>query len=303
MKAFTKSFACLVFFFFWLIPLRGESNPLFWQATKDGKSIYLLGTIHIGSDDLYPLPDVVYDALDEAEALFVEVDIRDLDTSAVMTLMDDMSSMPDASLFDLLDSETWFSLDQILDKYQIQLVKMDHKQPWYFVYLLSGLPASRGDYDPELGVDIYVMDLADRKDVPVCSLETMEYQLSMFADWSLPNQVSLLKETLEDGDASMDALTGIHDAWKEGDAVALMDQEENSAGNGELTKAFFERIIDQRNHGMLQTLLKKMERIDTAFVAVGAMHMIGEQGLVTLLRENGYTVSQLSGKKEEVAHD
>jgi len=303
MSTALKKLLGVLFIFYWLCPVYGASNPLFWKASKGEKTFYLLGTIHIGSDELYPLPESIHDALDMAQALFVEVDIRSLDKDAVAKKISELSDMSEQSLFELLDSETWFSLDNVLDKYQLQLVKMDHMQPWYFMYLLSGLPASRGAFDPELGVDLYLMDLADRKHVPVVSLETLEYQLKMFADWSLDDQVTLLEEALKSNDESMESLTQLHDAWRDGDEAALLEQEMSPSEAGGIMTQFWERIVDERNHSMFTYLLDDTAEFKTAFIAVGAMHMIGDEGLVQLLENEGYTITLLTEKKEEVTHD
>jgi len=303
MKSFYRNIICVLVFLGCYVSAFGASTPLFWKAEKEGKTIYLMGTIHIGSDDLYPLPDVVYDAMEESQTLFVEVDLRGLDKAALGETISSLSFMPDASLFDLLDSDTWFALDKVLDKYQLQLIQLDHLQPWYFVYLLSGLPAARGDYDPELGVDLYLMDLADREDVSVVSLETLDFQLKMFSDWSLEDQIELLEGSLTEDDVSMDSLTALHDAWKDGDEAAIISQEEASEGASEIMDAFWTKLIDERNHSMLESILKEMKTLDTAFVAVGAMHMVGDHGLAALLREDGFTVALLSGNTGEVTHD
>lgn len=300
MNAFLKKTLLWLFSLLVFVPLWGASTPLFWKASKDGQSIYLLGTIHIGSDDLYPLPEVIRTKLGSAQALYVELDIAKIDREKVQAQIDELAALPEGkTLFELLDSDTWFGLDKQLNEFQIQLLREDGKQPWYFIYLLSSIPSSRGEYDPELGIDVYIMDLARRKEVPVIPLETLERQLAVFANWPMEKQIAMLKELLSSESSSYDSIKALHDAWRDGDEAGLLAQEDAATADNEALKAFYKRLVDDRNATMLQTLLEKSSGQTDVFVAVGALHMIGDTGLVEALKKAGYQVEfVLTGRED-----
>ena len=120
-------------------------------------------------------------------------------------------------------------------------------------------------------------------------LESFQEQIDVFDKMDLTTQIALLKSTLDnlaDMDKLMDETIEVYLSRDLNSILALNDKylsfiDETSA------KIFTERLITSRNHRMVERMLPLLEKGD-AFVAVGTLHLAGEQGIINLLRQQGY---------------
>jgi uncharacterized protein YbaP (TraB family) len=123
-------------------------------------------------------------------------------------------------------------------------------------------------------------------------LETMDSQLSLFADATDEEQLALLTLTLKQGDKLKDMIKRLQTAYLSGDPDALqkiMDEESDMG-----TKSLTQKLLDDRNVTMAARLDEYLKGKEPAFVVVGAAHIIGDKGLAKLLRDKGYKVEQVT---------
>lgn len=288
----------------WLVNgLWGQRMLPLWTASRDGGTdIYLLGSIHVGDDTMFPLDPAIEAAFDASASIAVELDIDIVDAVALQEDMRQRARLPEGeSLFELLPSDVWFGADRELNKYKVQLVNYDDVRPWFVIWLVSSMSYADTDYDPDKGIDRYFINKAKREEKPVMALETVEEQIDAFSGGSLEEQVQLLEGTVAQMDAQEMSPDDVMDAWESGDTEALANllipapgQEENAG-----VAAFWRRLLDERNVRMAE----RVEAIDARqeeplLMIVGAMHMVGPEGVVALLRERGYTVEQVAATEE-----
>ena len=140
------------------------------------------------------------------------------------------------------------------------------------------------------------------KQIEVRDVESAELQYSLLASFSDELNLLLIENTLDNLDEYGEEVQELYDAWLKGNyeelAAVLEDEEDES--ETELTEAqialledYNDKMLTQRNLGMRDKAVEWLKAGDKVFFAVGAAHLIGEDGLVELLRAEGYTVEQL----------
>jgi hypothetical protein len=147
----------------------------------------------------------------------------------------------------------------------------------------------RAGFDPELGLDKHFYDLAQREGKMVQGLETIEFQISRFDGMMPAEQERLLAQTLKSIDTEIAGTRALADAWRGGDApaverIVLQDLKEDPQ--------MYKRLLVDRNRTWLPKLEALFSRRGRAFVVVGAAHLVGPDGLLSLFRGRGYTLEQ-----------
>lgn len=288
-------------------PAAAPRKLFFWKAKKGSDIVYLLGTIHTAPPSLYPLPKEIERAFDESKCLVVEVDIskRKVDPARIETLVATSGKYtPPDKLSKHLSPGTKRVFDAYLNWAGESWEMYDQYKPWYVRELIGASVPRRGDLSKlrkGLGIDMHFLAKAAAKKKPVDEFETVEFQLGL--DSKLADdvqdkllQVSLLE--LKDTDAMM---AGIFDAWKSGDPQKMERTAVHvSADNPELLP-FTKALLDNRNVGMaakIEPFLKT--KGSPLFIAVGSAHMVGETGLVSLLKKKGFEVEQVNAEPQDV---
>jgi uncharacterized protein YbaP (TraB family) len=158
--------------------------------------------------------------------------------------------------------------------------------------LLSSAGLARAGVSPASGVENQLLRraVADRK--PVEGLETVAFQLALFAGGSEADQLQMLDRSLADFDALPAQLQAIERAWRQGDPQALEALLQRLAP--ERSRPLQQRFLTRRNAAWLPRILELLRRRDDTLVVVGALHLIGEQGLVAMLRRRRLQVEPLS---------
>ncbi|MBX9692941.1 MAG: TraB/GumN family protein, partial [Cyanobacteria bacterium] len=264
--------------------------------------VYLLGTIHGAIGKFYPLPGVVDRAFDEAKHLVVEVDITTVDPSSVSGLVTRLAHYtPPDKLSRHLSPETKKVFEEYLKWSGETWAMYEQFKPWYVARLASNSKRwVAEDFKSSLGLDLYFIGRANELKKNVLDLETAELQIKCFADISDKAQDKVLQSTLQGLTGSDSLIKGFLDAWKTGDVDKMQ-----KLSCADLTKypelaEYDKGMLDDRNVGMANRILEFLERRPGPyFVAVGSAHMVGKNGLVSLLKAKGFDVQQQYDVPEE----
>ena len=257
---------------------------LLWEVGRAGQpASYLFGTIHSEDPAVLALPAPVLKAFDAAHSVVLET-LLDLDamlySSQVMLLgegrlLSEITGMP---LFE--------QTARAIRTRGIPELVLNRMKPWAAAVTLS-MPA------PETGevLDMRLYQRALQAGKPVFGLETIREQLAIFDDMPEREQLVLLQDAVENFPEIDNLHRELLDAWLERDLDALMaiNLETMQAGDRELAAEFQDRLIVSRNRLMAERLQAYLQEGDV-FVAVGALHLPGETGLLNLLQQHGYTV-------------
>jgi uncharacterized protein YbaP (TraB family) len=248
--------------------------------------------MHLATADIYPLRDTIMQAFASADKLVVELDVTGSNQLAIQQRMLERGMYPAGkSLRDELSPGTWEVLAERLEANGMPPELMQGMKPGLVVTALSTVEMMKLGLDPQLGVDRYFLERA-RDSKPIVELETVDQQLNVLLDFPKPDlivQQSLGQ--LADLDRILDELV---DVWKRGDAPALgklLIEDELSEHPEYL--ALHQRMFDDRNRQMAERILAMQRQGGTYFVVVGAGHLVGDVGIITLLREQGQAPRQI----------
>lgn len=267
--------------------------PLLWKVSDHDNTLWLLGAFHLLKDSDYPLSPDIARAFFEAEKLVFELAPEELDGPHTQARFLASALFSDGrTLADVLPPVTREKLARLLAGQGGSIDSVAGYQPWFVnLSLVLGLAHSMG-YQPDLGVDRFLMMQAARAGKPVGGLETLEVQLAALAGSPMEEQVRALQEHLDAPEQMPVRLDELHQAWRAGD-LARLEQLTRLEMMRETPETY--RIVNvERNDAWLERL-DAMLRHDAgdALVVVGALHLLGADGLVERLAALGYQVERV----------
>lgn len=267
-------------------------NSLFWKVT--GKNLkdpsYLFGTFHLMGSEYVDSLTVVMDAFGKAKTLAGEMV---LDESLSMRLMQE-AIMRDTTLHDLLTDDVYESTASWLKELTgMDLGMLNKFNPSMIQMLITAMAQQKIGGKATTPMDLYFQNLA-KADKKVEGLETFEDQINvLFRNTSYRAQANHLAEFVSKRDSSEYMILKMNKMYRDQDLEGLMDMFFKS----NYSTAEGDALLDSRNKKWMERLPELFAEQST-FVAVGALHLPGKNGLVSLLRGQGYTVEPLNmGKR------
>ncbi len=262
-------------------------RALFWEIKKDSQpSGYLLGTIHSEDPRVLDFSEDFIDRLSSNKVFAMEL-VPDI--SMLERLKDYMYYPSEKSLESVIGIERYRALEAALSSYQVPTGLIGRMKPWAAMMTLSTPPPKTGFF-----MDLSLSLRASGSGLKVVGLETLEQQLSFLEDMPLAMQLSLLDQAIAESGKVIEVHEEMVNAYLENNLVSLqaLSDEQLKAVGESASDYFIESGIHARNHRMAESLLHQLEN-KTVFVAVGALHLPGEQGLINILRQHGYVLSPL----------
>ena len=268
-----------------------DGKTFLWQIDTGKARMYMLGSIHFGVPEMYPLPRVMESAFDESDVLVVEMDSLNADQQKMAELVSANGLYQDGStLQDHLTPSTWRDLKQASANMGVDVKLFLNQKPWLVSLSLSVAMIQRLGLRQDLGLDYYFLNRASRLSKRIVELEGMQYQLELFNQLSAAEQEVMLQQALADlgqGQAFVDEMLA---AWNGGDTKAMEALFNEGLVDDEVGKKFNQIIMIDRNYRMVEKMVKMLQIPGTYFVVVGAGHLVGDEGLVQLMSARGYTV-------------
>lgn len=262
----------------------GESGLLWRVEGAAARPSYLFGTIHSDDPRVNRLPRAVEQALDESDSFTMEVL---LDEKVLLELMAVSMLPPEQSLADFLDAALYRKTVAAMAKHGYPEPAVERLKPWVVLTTLS-TPQPRGG---EI-LDLVLFSRADSLGKRVYGLESVAEQVSVLDQLPLDDQIEALRDTLAHLDELEGLFSELYEAYLARDLdrlVALSDQH-MYMGDRETGEALMEQLVDVRNRRMVERMQPQL-RDGGAFIAIGALHLPGEQGLIQLLRRQGLKVT------------
>jgi uncharacterized protein YbaP (TraB family) len=265
-----------------------QEKGLLWQIDKTGLTpSYLFGTIHSDDPRVTKLPPVVRSRFEQADSVTIEVALT---FSTAMKSLFSMYLKPGETLDKLIDKKKYEELVKVLIDYGVPEEATKRLKPLVTLIILSSPKSTTGQF-----LDLQLYQQAQALDKPVFGLETAEEQLALFDFLSLEEQVTLLKGSLKELAEIPAVLEKLHELYLQRDLSGLLKLNEESIkmdNHKELVEKFMKRLIVDRNLVMVERMQARLQE-GNAFIAVGALHLPGKQGLLKLLEARGYRVSVL----------
>lgn len=281
-----------------------NGQGIFWKIERQGlKPSYLLGTMHVTDPRVLTMPKGAREAAAAADVVVIESDeILDEQKAAASLLMHpELTMFTDGkSVKDHLDQAGLEKLDAGLKQRGLALGAVAKMKPWILASFVA-LPAcemSRKAAGASF-LDKQIAEDAVKAGKPIAGLETLVEQLEAMADLPVDFHFKALIETIALGDKMEDVIETMTELYLAGDIGMTMPMLKAvapaQAGEDESAYAAFEtRIVRDRNLVMADGSKKHLDK-GNAFIAVGALHLPGDEGLVELIRKLGYTVTRVDG--------
>lgn len=271
---------------------RAADRHCLWKVQGANTTVYLLGSIHLLKKQQYPLPAAMEEAFTRAQVVAFETDIDVMeDPKRTETLLAKAKLPQGQTLADQLSKETYAKLAAHLKEAGVPggTLAFDGFRPWFVAMGLLALELPALGLDPKYGVDKHYFGRAREAGKTILPLETVEFQLNLFADLSKADEQALLESTLKDIKNVRKMLDELVGAWQKGDATQL-DQLLNQALAEE--PRLYRRLVTDRNQRWIEEIEKLLRGDKPALVIVGAAHLIGKDSVVELLQKKGFKVVQ-----------
>ncbi len=275
--------------------------PLLWKVSDADNALYLLGSFHMLRPGDYPLSKDVDAAFDDAEALAFELSPEELLSPQLGAAMGQAalrtdgkplnSELPDATIAKL---DAWMAANgKELKKMGVPAEAFQMFEPWFVGMTISIVEMGKQGLDPALGLDMHLIGRAGKASKPTSGLEKGSEQIAVFDGMSNAEQRQMLEESLNDAVDAKAEIEKLHAAWRRGDQDALWNG--MAADMRREYPQLYRRINVARNDAWVPKLQRMLdgEAEDDTLVVVGALHLLGDDGVVQKLRAKGYKVERV----------
>lgn len=279
---------------FLIFSLHLEAKSLLYKVSSEGSTVYILGSIHLAKPELYPLAKEIESAYTRSDVLVLELDPSSPESvqSIQGTMMRAGIYPPGHSLKSELSAYTYNLLQQYAHKAQIQTAVLEQMRPWVVMLQLSVMEMMRLGYSPELGIDQHFLKRYKEDGKELYELETAQEQMALLSKDDKKFQDMLLRYTLESMHEMEPMLEEMFQGWKRGDDKAFDRIMTMSLKSDPALDAIYDALITKRNYKMTEQINDFLKTKKDYFVVVGAGHVVGEEGIVALLKRQGYTPVQ-----------
>lgn len=267
------------------------ADPSLWHIEDEDSDVYIFGTVHILRPEVEWQTDEVMSAFESADTVYFEAPVNDPAEAAGMqrVLMANALNPAGTTLSSLVSAEAWSQIQAFAPRVGVTAAQLEPLRPWLATIQLGVGFIMISGYDPQSGVEATLWPLASEAGKTLAYFETVEEQIGFFANLPTEIEVSLLEQTVADFEAAPDQLDNLVTAWVEGDQAMI-----DSVMNGQMrddAPEVHDIIIVQRNQRWVGQIEEILDGSGTVFIAVGSGHLPGEEGVISLLRERGITVT------------
>ena len=270
-------------------PAQRFDQGLLWRIERPGIApSYAFGTIHIDDERVLKLPLAVTRALARSRSFTMEMRT---DETAHGKFRRASRLEKGGDLATLLGSELYGRVAETMRDRGFPDSATRRLKPWSVLLALL-LPRER----PVVILDYALYQIAQEQKKPVFALETVEEQIETFDAMPMDVQIGLLRSVVRHEDEIPDMTKALIQAYLDRDLQRMWDINARVTGldpnTEDLNDVFLERVLYSRNARMTQTILPRLED-GGAFVAVGALHLYGERGILARLQQQGYRITRL----------
>jgi uncharacterized protein YbaP (TraB family) len=265
-------------------------HPVFmWRTQSATAVVYLLGSIHVGSKDMYPLDPRIEKAFADSDTLVLEIDLDENAEADAAAQFVQMALLPEGrSLDDELDDETRARLHTRLDALEIPYENVRMFRPWFVAMTLEMQAMQAQGFSGDYGVDRHFREKAVGKK-RILELESVEEQAKLFAQLTTGEELDDLRMALQDDDPETAMLSELTAQWRSGNPKMILDEVEETRRD---YPDAYEALYAARNRKMTDKIEGYLATNRRYFVVAGGAHMVGDEGIVELLEKRGHEVVQ-----------
>jgi uncharacterized protein YbaP (TraB family) len=274
----------------------GARRGFFYDVRKGDRAALLMGTIHVGRPEFYPLPAAQLARIEQADAIVLEADVSDSARALAATQKYAIYATDEPGLETRIPAQLKARIEALAARDQLEVAPLWRMKPWMLGNVLALFEAAQAGYMPALAVEAYLTRIAKKGGKPILELESIEGQFELFERAPFETQVAFLEDAVKavETKAARREINRIAQAWETGDRAALerllAEMKAQKTAGARFT---VDTILIGRHPDMIRRIEAMMADGKSYVFAVGSLHLAGPDGLVALLRSRGYTVTAL----------
>lgn len=269
---------------------RAESAPV-WKVTTPNTHIFIGGTVHLLAKDDYPLPSAFETAYQQSQVLVFETDIQQSKSPQFQQALLAKTMYTDGTVIgDKLAPNTQAALTQFLASRGLPLNRVERFKPGMLSIMLTVMELQRMGL-ANAGVDEFYSKKASQDNKPQLFLESIDEQLGFLEQMGKGQEDTFILHTLKDINQLPTMMTQLKSAWRGGDNQALIDVALIPWKNE--FPDVYQSLLVKRNNAWMPRIEQMLTTAEVEYVLVGALHLVGDDGILTQLRAQGYQVEKL----------
>jgi|YelNatPaOPRAMG01_1025707.scaffolds.fasta_scaffold00020_97 uncharacterized protein YbaP (TraB family) len=266
--------------------IEAQTSSLLWRVSGNQikNNTYIFGTFHLLCPNQFQIPDTINSILQQVDTVYFEINLND--PSLFNNMLQQMTMQNHQSLQQFIPTPTYDSMNNIfLEKTKMNLNFFQYYKP---ILVTSFLYPSLMGCNP-VSLETMLQNMAEKYKKPIAGLETADYQFKILDKIPYEQQAKMLQTTLLHFNQSQNELKKMVEMYQR----MNIDSLQQSLKSEDNLLQYENDLVIQRNRNWLQILINRMKNT-ACFVAVGAGHLGGTEGLINLLRKAGYTVTPIS---------
>ncbi|MBT5229736.1 MAG: TraB/GumN family protein [Methylococcales bacterium] len=276
-----------------VVSFSSAADGFVWEVSKGAETMYIGGTIHVLSKGDYPLPKSYDKAYNNAEVTAFETDIDALHSLAFQSKMLGALYFKNSSANTLkksLSTKAYSALSQYFKSRGMNINDLKKSKPQMVYVMMVQVEMMRIGMTLA-GVDEHFNERRKKDKKSAAFLETLDQQLDFIVNMGKGHESELILQSLEEMSEMKEMMGKLKAAWRSGDRaklaeVALEDMQKDYP-------ELYQSLLVKRNNAWMPQLEAMLTTPEVEFVLVGALHLVGEEGVLSKLEAKGYTVKHL----------
>ncbi len=273
-----------------VLSISAYSQATVFKVSKGDNFCYIGGTVHILSEDNYPLPAQYDEAYADSDVLVTETDTESLTEPENMQTLMQMAVYPgDETIEQHLEPRVYKKLAKTLAAYSIPAAGVAKLKPGLLSSVITAIQFQQMGYTAE-GVDSFYYKKAVEDNKDVLFLEALDAQIDFICSMGEGNEDEFVLSMLEDLDKTQEYMDAMVASWEKGERDVI------EASAEEMRTAFpeiYKTLLSDRNAAWIELFKTYLDDKPVEFVLFGAMHLYGNDGVLELLKAEGCTIEQL----------
>jgi uncharacterized protein YbaP (TraB family) len=261
-----------------------------WELHGKHNTVYILGSIHVLRPSDYPLAPAVLNAYRDANSIFMEVNLAQIDAQRLQTELLASARLPEGQTLPGIMGDARYKRAQTLaQEVGIDIGIFDAFAPWFAAEAISQLQLQQLGFQPKSGVEMFFLERARADGKSVAGLETVHDQIALFDALTLDEQANYLVSSLEEAhDLPKEVAAMVH-AWAGGDMQWFANQLKSEIGRDPV---LYDSVLVARNRKWVPKIEALLNEDKNYLVIVGTGHLVGEGSVIALLKKDGIAAAQ-----------
>jgi uncharacterized protein YbaP (TraB family) len=262
-----------------------------WMVEKNNNLMFIGGTIHILTAQDYPLPSAFEKAYRQSGRVIFETDLNKMESPEFQQyILAELSYNDGRNLKRVLREDTYLSLADFFSERGMSMSSIDNFKPGMVATLMAVVELQRLGI-AGIGVDAHFNQRVNQDQKARGQLESVEDQIAFIANMGADNPDEMLAYNLADIKQLPELWQSMQQAWRSGNLAAL-DEIAASPLRADFPEVYQALLVD-RNNAWMPQIVAWSKTMEVEFVLVGALHLVGSDGLLTQLSKRGYKITQL----------